>query len=269
MTAMAKTGTNTFAAVADALRAQITGGALRAGDWLPSEAGLMDQYEVSRYGAREALKRLAAEGLIAVVDGKGAHVRARSERAAHADLRALRREADPDGRVRYRDAETDGWREVEEPGRYRSTAGVDIALSLGVPEHTPLFVYDRLLAPHPGDGTALHVGQRRMTHRLYVPVSVCADVPELADDPFRTPDEVYTLLTEAGRTLSWVEHVRAVIPTPDDTATLNLPPGAAVLVTRRVSTDEHHRPVAMEETRRSADDTQLTYPLTPTAPDAR
>ncbi|MPZ66813.1 MAG: UTRA domain-containing protein [Pseudonocardiaceae bacterium] len=45
--------------------------------------------------------------------------------------------------------------------------------------------------------------------------------------------------------LAWVEHVRATIPTPDDTTTLNLPTGATVLVTRRVSTDEHDRPATM------------------------
>ncbi len=266
---MAKTGTGKFTRVADALRAQITSGALGVGDWLPSEAQLTEQYQVSRYGAREAIKRLAAEGLIVVVDGKGAHVRARRERAAHADLRALWRETDTEGRMRYRDAEIAEWHAVEEPGRYRTQAGVDLALSLGVPEHTPLFVYDRLLAPDPDHSTAPGAEKRRMVHRLYLPMSTCISVPALAEDPFRAPDELYSLLVEAGRELRWVEHVRATIPTPDDTTTLRIPTGAPVLVTRRIITDDNGRALAMEETRRSAEDTQLTYPLTPTAPDPR
>lgn len=266
---MAKTGTGKFTRVADALRAQITSGALGVGDWLPSEAALVEQYQVSRYGAREAIKRLAAEGLIVVVDGKGAHVRARRERAAHADLRALWRETDTEGRVQFRDAETAQWHTVEEPSRYRTTASVDLALSLGVPEHTPLFVYDRLLAPHPDHATAPGAGKRRMLHRLYLPLSTCTTVPALAEDPFRTPDQLYTLLTEAGHELRWVEHLRATIPTPDDTTSLRIPTGAPVLITRRITTDTHGRALAMEETRRSAEDTQLTYPLTPTAPPAR
>ncbi len=261
---MAKTGTGTFTRVADALRTQIAGGVLGPGDWLPSEAQLMEQYQVSRYGAREAFKRLAGEGLIVVVDGKGAHVRTRRERAAHADLRALWYKADTDGRMRYRDAETAGWRAIEEPGRYRTQATVDLALSLGVPEHTPLFVHDRLLASDPNHSPAPGVGERRMFHRLYLPISTCTGVPALADDPFRTPDELYTLLTEAGRELRWVEHVRAITPTPDDTTTLHIPTGAPVLITRRITTDTDGRALAMEETRRNADDAQLTYPITPT-----
>lgn len=260
---MAKTGTGKFAPVVDALRAQIAGGALGPGEWLPSEAALMEQYEVSRYGAREALKRLAGEGLIVVVDGKGSRVRARPARATHADVRALRRETITDGQVCYRDGETEGWRTVEEPGRYRTQASVDLALSLGVPEHTPLFVCDQLLAPDPDDAT-VRAADRRMIHRLYLPLSTCTGVPALTDDPFRTPEDVYTLLTEAGHELRWVEHVRATLPTPDDTTTLHIPTGAAVLITRRVTTDSTGRALAMEETRRSAEDTQLTYPLEPT-----
>jgi GntR family transcriptional regulator len=95
-------------------------------------------------------------------------------------------------------------------------------------------------------------------------VATCTEVPALTADPFRTPDELYTLLAEAGRALRWVEHVRATIPTPDDTTTLAIPTGLPVLITRRVTTDTDTRPIAMEETRRSAEDTQLTYPQTPT-----
>jgi DNA-binding GntR family transcriptional regulator len=98
---MAKTGTGQYAPAADALRRDITSGALAPGAWLPSEAQVMQIYQVSRYGAREAIKRLAGEGLVVVVDGKGSYVRARRDRAAHADTRGLRREIDAHGRVRY------------------------------------------------------------------------------------------------------------------------------------------------------------------------
>jgi GntR family transcriptional regulator len=264
---MAKTGTGQYAPVADALRRDITSGALAAGAWLPSEAQVMQIYQVSRYAAREAIKRLAGEGLIIVMDGKGSYVRNRRDRAAHADTRGLRREVDGQGRVRYVDAELAHWHTAEDPGRYRTTATMDLALSLGVPEHTPVFVHDRLLihdsTPTPtladGEGTP-----RRMIHRLYLPAATCTNVPALTEDPFRTPDELYTLLAQAGRALRWVEHVRATIPTPDDTTTLHIPTGLPVLITRRVTTDTNDRPIAMEETRRSAEDTQLSYPQNPT-----
>ncbi|MGH4026125.1 MAG: GntR family transcriptional regulator [Pseudonocardiaceae bacterium] len=254
---MTKTGTGKYAAVADAIRADITTGVLEPGEWLPSESGLMARYQVSRYAAREALKRLAGEGLIVTVDGKGSHVRHRPERATYAGIRALHRDTDPHGQMR--DGELADWREVGEPGRYRTTATVDLALSLGVPEHTPVFVYDRILEHHPDTGT----DGRRMIHRLYLPLALCAEIPALAEDPFRTPEDLYTLLAGAGWELRWVEHVQAATPTPDDTTALALPPGTPVLITRRITTTADQRPVAMEETRRSAAGAQLTYPQHP------
>jgi GntR family transcriptional regulator len=264
---MGKTVVGQYATVADAIRRDITSGALPPGAWLPSEAHVMRIYQVSRYSAREAIKRLAGEGLIIVVDGKGSYVRPRRDRATHADTRGLRRETDAQGRVRYVDTDLTHWHTTQDPGRYRSTATTDLALSLGVPEHTPVFVYDRLLThdstptPTLADGAGT---PRRMIHRLYLPVTTCTDIPALTQDPFRTPEELYTLLVQAGRTLRWIEHVRATIPTPQDTTTLTIPTGLPVLITRRITTDTNTRPIAMEETRRNADDTQLSYPHTPT-----
>lgn len=259
---MAKTGTGKFAPVVDAIRDQITSGSLTPGEWLPSEAQVMDSYGVSRYTAREAIRRLVAEGLVVVVDGKGSYVRPRRDRATHADTRAVYAETVKRGRgVRtvYRDAETTSgdWEPVETPGTYRTNATVDIALALGVAEHTPLFVHDRLLGRD----------DRRLTHRLFLPVSTCSGNPTLTDNPFVTPDALYAALTAAGHDLTFIEHVRAVAPTPDDSTTLRVPTGAAVLLTRRVISSRDGRPLALEETRRNAEDTQLTYPLTPTVSD--
>jgi GntR family transcriptional regulator len=262
---MAKTGTGKYAAVADAIRADIASGVLQPGQWLPSEAGLMQHYQVSRYGAREALKRLAGEGLIFIVDGKGSHVRHRHQRATYCALRSVTQHTDAQGKVHYQDAELADWHTLDEPGRYRSTATVDLALSLGVPEHTPVFVLDRLLQHHPQPTGASEGQPRRMMHRLYLPLTTCTDLPALAADPFRTPDDLYTLLAEAGWALRWVEHVYAATPTPEDITALSLPTGIPVLVTRRVTTTRDARPVSMEETRRSAADTQLSFPQTPTA----
>lgn len=269
---MAKTGTGKYAPVIEALRAQIGSGEVQPGDWLPSEAQLMNEYGVSRYSAREAIRRLAGEGLIVVVDGKGSYVRA-SQRASHADLRAIHRTTQvrrggKGGRTEhpvYTDAESPLWTEAETPATTRVNANVDLALVLGVPEHTPLFVYERLL----DEDSTTSGPARRMTHRLFLPMPTCVRVPALADDPWRTPDELYASLTDAGIDLAWTEHVRAAVPAPDDATSLHLTPGAAVLVTRRITserTDPVGRALAMEETRRSAENTQLSYPLTPIPP---
>ncbi len=257
---MAKTGTGKYEPVLADIREQIGNGTLTPGAWLPSEASLMQHYGLSRYTVREAIRRLAGDGLIEVVDGKGSYVRPRADRAAHTDTRAVWTHPQPGGAEAFTDADTAGWHDVETPGTYRTNATVDLALALGVPEHTPLFVHDRLLstADTPGSTT-----NRRMTHRTYIPMSTCTRVAALADNPFRTPDDLYAVLTTAGITLRWAETVRATIPAPDDTTTLRVPPGSPVLITRRTTTDPEGRPLLLEETRRSAHDTQLTYPLTP------
>lgn len=269
---MAKTGTGRYAPVVEALREQISSGQTQPGDWLPSEAQLMNDYGVSRYSAREAIRRLAGEGLIVVVDGKGSYVRAR-QRASHADPRAIHqttqvRRGGKGGKTLrpiYTDAEAPRWVDAEEPTTTRVNANVDLALALGVPEHTPLFVYERLLRE---DGVTSGPA-RRMTHRLFLPMPTCVRVPTLAEDPWRTSDELYAALTAAGIEPAWTEHVRAATPAPDDTTSLHLTPGAAVLVTRRITSDrtDPSRALAMEETRRSAENTQLSYSLTPIPPD--
>ncbi|MFC0109323.1 ATP-binding protein [Kibdelosporangium aridum] len=60
---------------------------------------------------------------------------------------------------------------------YCTNATVDLAPALGVPEHTSLFVHDRLLST--------------------------------SDNPFRTPGELYAVLSGAGIALRWTESVRA------------------------------------------------------------
>jgi GntR family transcriptional regulator len=245
---MAKTGSKTYTVVTDALRDKITSGEYEPNTWL-SETQLINDHGITRYAARQVIQQLALEGLVTVVDGKGSYVRARRDRAAHTDRRDI---TTSDGAV-FDDADTRGWALVEEPGTYRADATTDVALTMGVPEHTPLFVYDRLLGHE----------ARRVSHRLYLPVATCVDNAALTDNPFREPAELYALLTAVSHTLRWTETVRAVAPTGDDTTTLRVPPGGAVLVTRRLTTDHAGRALALEETRRSADDTQLAYTLTP------
>lgn len=55
-----------------ALRARIAG--LRPGDALPSDAALCEEFGVSRMTAREAMHRLADEGLILRMPGRGSYV---------------------------------------------------------------------------------------------------------------------------------------------------------------------------------------------------
>jgi GntR family transcriptional regulator len=241
--------------VADALREQITSGTLPPASPLPSESEIIAAFGVSRPTARAALRALRAEGLIVVLKGKGSFVRPSSDRPAHTQRRTVTRTPHGD----YADTtETAGWTVVEEPATYRVNATPDLALAVGVLEHTPLFVYDRLLADRHG---------RRMSHRLYLPFESCHGVAELTENPFRAPAELYGILERAGHELGWTESVRARMATPDDRNTLHIPDATPQLITRRATHNTTTgRVLALEETRQSADDTQLTYQLTPTTP---
>jgi GntR family transcriptional repressor for pyruvate dehydrogenase complex len=77
--------------VADGLIASIEDDALAPGAMLPSEASLAQEFGVSRPVVREALKVLAAKGVVAIVNGKGAIVRPiSSDPLQEYFLRALR-----------------------------------------------------------------------------------------------------------------------------------------------------------------------------------
>lgn len=66
--------------IAEQLRESITSGALPVGATLPSEAELCAEYGTSRGPVRQALARLAAEGLVVTSQGRAARVASRARR---------------------------------------------------------------------------------------------------------------------------------------------------------------------------------------------
>ncbi len=66
---------NIFDGTVERLRAFIDDGSLSAGDKLPSERELGEQFGVSRSILREALRVVESQGLITIIQGKGAYVR--------------------------------------------------------------------------------------------------------------------------------------------------------------------------------------------------
>ncbi|MFI6743692.1 GntR family transcriptional regulator [Nonomuraea sp. NPDC050451] len=61
--------------LADIIREDIAAGRLKAGQALPSETRLMQQYELGRVAVRQALGVLRSEGLIVTVKREGSYVR--------------------------------------------------------------------------------------------------------------------------------------------------------------------------------------------------
>ncbi|MFB7286457.1 winged helix-turn-helix domain-containing protein [Actinacidiphila glaucinigra] len=61
--------------VADALRHEIEGGAIAAGDQLPTHAELVDRFDVSRATVQKAIKALEGRGYVESAQGKGVFAR--------------------------------------------------------------------------------------------------------------------------------------------------------------------------------------------------
>lgn len=75
--------------VAELLTEAITSGQFRPGDRLPSERELGDQFNVSRTVIREAVRSLAARGLVQVTSGRGVEVCRIGPRNVAASMRLL------------------------------------------------------------------------------------------------------------------------------------------------------------------------------------
>lgn len=78
--AAGRTAWGAYAGITDALRKRITAGDPPAGEMLPSEAALAEQYGVVRNTVRRALAVLEHEGLIQTLPGRGRVVRAPDDR---------------------------------------------------------------------------------------------------------------------------------------------------------------------------------------------
>ncbi|RLV08137.1 GntR family transcriptional regulator [Streptomyces griseocarneus] len=242
--------------VAAAIRDAILNNEFPPGAPLPSEAQLIERYQVSRPTVRNAIAALRSEGLIEVQHGKGSFVRAAVEPGLTLERNVTRTKA---GRF----TATDGaqWDEVEPPTihRIRTTAATGPALGLG--EGDELFGCDRLLT-HPTTGT-------RVLHRTLIPYAT-ADGTALAKAPDAEPTAVYAILTKAGHELWWSETVRARMPLPDERTALDIPDATPILHTTRTTHGTDDQPLVLEELRVSADHAQLTYRITTDkAPTAR
>lgn len=63
-----------FQQVADELAARIKAGKLKCGDKLPSEAELMEEFDVARGTARRAVQELRDRGLVVTFAARGTYV---------------------------------------------------------------------------------------------------------------------------------------------------------------------------------------------------
>ncbi|MEW2569690.1 GntR family transcriptional regulator [Streptomyces sp. NPDC047070] len=235
--------------VAAAIREAILSGEFTSDSLLPSEAQLMARYKVSRPTVRNAVAALRAEGLIDVRHGKGSFVRSDSQPALTIERRISRTS---DGQFVMPNG--DVWTEAEQPTTYRTRTTAATGRLLALDEEEALFGCDRLLTD-PETGT-------RAMHRTLIPFEVTEGSPALAEEPGKTPAEVYRTLAQDGHKLWWSETVRAHMPLPDERSTLQLPDATPILHLSRVTHGVGDRPLILEEFRVGADRAELAYRIT-------
>jgi GntR family transcriptional regulator len=243
--------------VADILRDEILSGRHKPGQPLPSEQVLSEEFGVARPTVRMGVAALVSEGLLTVRRPYGTIVRDPLAPPAHTWRRGLTMTGGA-----YTDPDADGWSDIEEPSYVRLDATVGHADLLHVDPGTPMGVREML---------QVHEDERRRSVRLLVPFPVLADLssPWSVDARLPAPVELYTWLAEHDHRLIFTEHVRARTPIGDETTSLHIPPGTALLVVTRLAATAD-QPIAIEEVRVPGDAAQVTYPLpVTTRPTAR
>ncbi|MGW7361098.1 GntR family transcriptional regulator [Streptomyces sp. NPDC054802] len=239
--------------VAAAIRQGITDGEFPAGAPLPSEAQLIERYEVSRPTVRNAIAALRSEGLIEVRHGKGSFVK-----GTPTPPLTIERTITRAGKT-FALGHTP-WEQLHKPTVYRTETTSTTGSLLELGEGEALFGVDRVLID-PVTGA-------RTLHRVLIPFATAENVPSLADAPDTALEEIYAALTAGGHKLTWFETVRARMPQADERSALELPDATPVIHTMRVTHGTDHQPLILEELRASGSQAQLAYRITAESPRA-
>jgi GntR family transcriptional regulator len=229
--------------IEQALRERIA--TLRPGDRLPSDAELTIEFAVSRMTARNAMQRLAEDGLIERQPGRGSFVATppahrRANRLMTFTQEMLRRGLAPSSRV------------LERSVRPSTTAE---AASLGIARGEPVVHLRRLRC----------ADDQPIAIESTILLGACAE-PVLAADLAR--GSLHDALARAGFVLRrGTGTIGAAAATAEDAAHLEMRAGDPLLVERRVIADTHGRRIEATESRYPADRYALDVHFDVEAPD--
>ena len=218
-----------YRTIEQALRERIA--ALRPGDGLPSDADLCAEFGVSRMTARSAMHRLAEEGLVVRMPGRGSYVaeppaHRRADRLMSFSSEMTRRGRVPSSIIVDREIRP-AWRQA--------------AAELHVREGEPI-VFLRRVRCADGEPVAL---ETTLLIRSTSPSVMAADL--------RT-ESLHSVLTGGGFALRrGTALVTAGPASKEDARLLGVALGDPMLVERRVILDAHGRPVEATESRYPAD----------------
>ncbi|GIG63684.1 transcriptional regulator [Longispora fulva] len=246
--------TSLYRKIAAELRDQISRGALRPGDKLPTEPQLVDSYSVSRNTVRLAVALLVNEGLIVIVPGRNGEmvVRDRVTLTYHAS-----RVEQVDGLV----AETDAYMtEVQQQGR-EPTQTFHLTI-----EALPAELAERLDV---ADASSAVVrcclrfvnGEPTSTQDTYYPKWLADEVPELMS-PSDIPQGTTRLLAEKGYPQpAYRDELLTRMPTPDEVRRLELPAGTPIMEYHRTGYLPDGRPIRVTRIVFRGDANRVVYTL--------
>jgi GntR family transcriptional regulator len=226
-----------------ALRERIAG--LQPGERLPSDAELRAEFGVSRMTARNAMQRLADEGLVARRPGRGSFVaqppaHRRANRLMTFTQEMLRRGLTPSSRLLARTV--------------RPATPAE-ASALGLNAHEPVVHLRRLRC----------ADDRPMALETTVLIGACAEAVLGAD---LEHGSLHEALLRAGFTLRrGTGTIRSEPATVDDARLLDLAVGHPLLVERRVIGDAHGRQIEATESRYPGDRYALDVTFDVAAPE--
>ncbi len=219
-------------AISRHLRERIQDGTYPPGSKIPAIPALMEEFGVARDTVRDAVARLANEGLVTPLQGIGTVVR---------DTTNVEMVYRPDRPAQIWSAQTG---EQEDSDRVVQagweTAASDITGWLQVPDRTQ--VLHRIRHQRKG-------GQIAQIHEQWIPDHVARAIQDatgddLADINRPLSTDLFSQMRTAGNGPATVtETTTARMPDPDEASVLELPPGVPVLVTWRVTRNGQGQPV--------------------------
>lgn len=228
MTLDERTSRPLYRQVADELREQIEHQELAPGGRLPTEAGLMQRYGVSRNTVRLALGLLRTEGLVITGQGRGSFVADVPVRHQRAGLGAVRQTIDTDVTDALTGEITDA------PDGHR----VEVRVST---HPAPAHVAERLGLP-PGERV---IQRRRLLHRegmpshvatSYLSADLAADTELARSVPLRAG--VAAVLADLGRPITrHSDEITVRMPSPVEAQELQIATGVPLLSVLRTAHD--------------------------------
>ncbi|MEU8924456.1 GntR family transcriptional regulator [Kitasatospora sp. NPDC048545] len=222
--------------IAEALKAAIDTGRYGAGDRLPGENDLMDEYGVARMTARQALGVLQSEGIAEARRGAGVFVR---------DFRPLRRR----GIQRLAQGQWGAGRSIWSADIDNRSLVVDqvSVTEQGAPEHVA-----RVLGADPG--APMCVRHRRfvldgkpvLLSTSYLPAVLVAGTAITREDT--GPGGTYARLAEIGaKPVHFREEVRSRMPSGEESTRLELSAGTPVILICRTAFADEGQVVELNE----------------------